>query len=297
MCVITETNIVAELSMNDTRLTSRIELSICAQGLISCTYPFLVLYQKGIDENEWNEIGRTEIIANNQNPEWVKRMEVIYYFEKVQLIRMEIYDGAPSSANLDTSKLKLSKQSLFGAVDSSLPMIVKTTGSFLSPIVTVVGSKCGSLCVRTEELNQADSIISMKLRCTSLKRIHTFTRKTTPYFLKIFKLREDGPLVPCYKTEVVVDDFNPTFAEITGSMVQICNGDFFRPLRISCYQYDSSKKEVLIGKIANTPNISRNSWSRIIEFGLQAKSISPYHNYYSLRSRETWRNFLTQRTY
>ena len=55
-------------------VTSRIELSISAQGLkdkdiMSKSDPFCVVSLKNA-KGAWEEIGRTEIIANNLNPNW-----------------------------------------------------------------------------------------------------------------------------------------------------------------------------------------------------------------------------------
>ena len=40
----------------------------------------------------WFEVGRTEIIWDNLNPEFVKKFIVDYYFEEVQPIKFEVYD-------------------------------------------------------------------------------------------------------------------------------------------------------------------------------------------------------------
>ncbi len=55
-------------------LTSRVELTISAKSLIDKDYlsksdPFCVIYSKSAS-GAWEEVARTEIIANNLNPQW-----------------------------------------------------------------------------------------------------------------------------------------------------------------------------------------------------------------------------------
>ncbi len=37
------------------------------------------------------QIGRTEVVKDNQNPHFVKAFEIEYYFEEVQRLRFDVY--------------------------------------------------------------------------------------------------------------------------------------------------------------------------------------------------------------
>jgi hypothetical protein len=41
----------------------------------------------------WVELGRTEVIMNNLSPQWQKSFALDYYFESVQWLRFDVYDG------------------------------------------------------------------------------------------------------------------------------------------------------------------------------------------------------------
>lgn len=44
------------------------------------------------DDLNWYKIGETEQIQNNLNPVFVKSLEISYYFEREQMIKIEVYD-------------------------------------------------------------------------------------------------------------------------------------------------------------------------------------------------------------
>ena len=50
----------------------------------------VVLYQKV--GNVWKELGKTEVIMDNLDPEWVKSFEVNYHFEKREYYKVVVYD-------------------------------------------------------------------------------------------------------------------------------------------------------------------------------------------------------------
>jgi hypothetical protein len=41
---------------------------------------------------QWVEVGRTEVIDNNLNPEWSRKFQLDYFFERVQRLRFRVYD-------------------------------------------------------------------------------------------------------------------------------------------------------------------------------------------------------------
>ena len=53
------------------------------KDVFSKSDPVCVLFMK--HHNSWQEIGRTEMIKDTVNPQWVKRFEVDYRFEERQV--------------------------------------------------------------------------------------------------------------------------------------------------------------------------------------------------------------------
>ena len=65
--------------------------------------PFCVLYKK--TNNKWQEIGKTELINDNLNPEFVKKILVDFHFEAKEQFKVEVYDsddGTNQTKKLDS---------------------------------------------------------------------------------------------------------------------------------------------------------------------------------------------------
>ena len=54
--------------------------------------PFVVLYKLD-PSNRWRQIGKTEVIHDNLNPEWVKKILVDFHFEQTDRLKVEVYDS------------------------------------------------------------------------------------------------------------------------------------------------------------------------------------------------------------
>jgi hypothetical protein len=52
--------------------------------------PFCVVFQY-THPNEYKEIGRTEVIMNNLNPQWARKIYLDYYFEERQRLKFEMW--------------------------------------------------------------------------------------------------------------------------------------------------------------------------------------------------------------
>ena len=60
---------------------------------LSYSDPCVIVTELSQDsENNWFEIGRTEIVRNNLNPDFSKYIEANFYFEKNQKLRFEYID-------------------------------------------------------------------------------------------------------------------------------------------------------------------------------------------------------------
>ena len=66
----------------------------------SLTDPFVVLFKKNIDE-QWEQIGLTEIIHDNLNPQFVKKIIVDYHFEEQEHFKAEVYDSENANQELN----------------------------------------------------------------------------------------------------------------------------------------------------------------------------------------------------
>lgn len=81
----------------------KIELYVSCRSLknmdiMSKSDPQVIFFQKNNNSNQWNELGRTEIIKNNLNPNFCKTFRIDFIFEIQQHIKFNVIDiDGPSS--------------------------------------------------------------------------------------------------------------------------------------------------------------------------------------------------------
>ena len=85
--------------------------------LLSKSDPFVVVYLQDTNNN-WNEIGRTEIVVNNlkydsnqffylYSPVFVKKILLTYKFEVVQKLKFCVYDADENTKAEDVNSIYL----------------------------------------------------------------------------------------------------------------------------------------------------------------------------------------------
>ncbi|KAI6079100.1 Copine-8 [Aix galericulata] len=112
---------------------TKVELSVSCRNLLdrdtfSKSDPICVLYTQAIGNKEWREFGRTEVIDNTLNPDFVRKFIMDYFFEERENLRFDFYDVDSKSPNLSKHDSvlmqfcanKLDKKDFFGKSDPFL---------------------------------------------------------------------------------------------------------------------------------------------------------------------------------
>lgn len=60
--------------------------------ILSKSDPQVEVFLKDKSSEHWSSIGKTEIIKNNLNPDFIKSLECDYYFEREQAIKFMVND-------------------------------------------------------------------------------------------------------------------------------------------------------------------------------------------------------------
>uniref|UniRef100_A0A8C5EJ96 Copine-8-like n=1 Tax=Gouania willdenowi TaxID=441366 RepID=A0A8C5EJ96_GOUWI len=162
--------------------------------------------------------GRTEVIDNTLNPDFVRKFIVDYFFEERQNLRFDLYD-------LDCKSDNLSKHDFLGQAFCTLGEIVGSLGSRLEkPLIGIPGRKCGSFIVRAEELSNCRVMLQF---CGNKLDKKDFFGKSDP-FLVFYRSNEDGSYTICHKTEVVKNTLDPVWQAFKIPVRALCNGDYDR---------------------------------------------------------------------
>eukprot|EP00835_Amoeboradix_gromovi_P001858 NODE_94_length_21515_cov_0.130417.p8 type:complete len:368 gc:universal NODE_94_length_21515_cov_0.130417:1773-670(-) len=195
-------------------------LSISAKDLInkdsfSKSDPFCVIYSDEV------ELGRTETIKNNLSPVFSTKIQLKYYFEKIQLLRFNIRD--------DDGK----KSQDLGSVTIALSEII--TKSEIQKPLLLNNKEKGSIIINGREIKEIrPGKIKLTLSGVGLDKKDTFG-KSDPYVI-IYNSLTNSKL---YSSEVIKNTLNPNWNPF--------NLDLCERIRIECFDWDKTGSHDLIG--------------------------------------------------
>uniref|UniRef100_A0A8C6UXC4 Copine 8 n=1 Tax=Neogobius melanostomus TaxID=47308 RepID=A0A8C6UXC4_9GOBI len=156
--------------------------------------------------------GRTEVIDNTLNPDFVRKFLLDYFFEERQNLRFD---------------LRL-ERSLGG----------------------ISGKKCGTIIVKAEELNNCRESVMMQFCGNKLDK-KDFFGKSDP-FLVFYRSNEDGTFTICHKTEVIKNTLNPVWQAFKIPVRALCNGDYDRTIKVEVYDWDRDGSHDFIGEFSTS---------------------------------------------
>ncbi|XP_040424859.1 copine-9 isoform X2 [Cygnus olor] len=229
---------------------TKVELTVSCRNLLdmdtfSKSDPVVVLFVQGAGSSEWKEFGRTEVIDNTLNPDFVRKFVLDYYFEEKQNLRFDVY-------NVDSKSCSIYKQKDFlGQAFVALGEVIGSQRGRLERALTgIPGKRCGTILLLAEELSNCRDIVTMQLCANKLDK-KDFFGKSDP-FLVFYRSNEDGTFTICHKTEVVKNTLNPVWQPFTIPVRALCNGDYDRTVKIDVYDWDRDGSHDFIGEFATS---------------------------------------------
>lgn len=219
--------------------TSRIEMTLSCRNLLnmdvlSKSDPYCIVSMKEPWQERYFEVGRTEIIYDNLNPEWAKKFVLNFNFETVQKMKFEVWDQDPDG------------QDFLGSFETTLADIVSFSGrQFAGNLTGIPGRVCGQIIMVTEEVASCKQIINVKFSAKNLTKLSWFVSNDP--FLVISRANEDGSFSVVTRTETINWTQNPVWKPIVMRVTTLCNADLDRSLRLDCYDHRSNGSHKLIG--------------------------------------------------
>ncbi|RXN35390.1 copine-8-like isoform X2 [Labeo rohita] len=206
--------------------------------------PLCVLYTQGVETKQWREFGRTEVIDNTLNPDFVRKYILDYFFEEKQNLRFDLYD-------VDSKSPDLSKHDFLGQMFCTLGEIVGSPASRLEkPLGGIPGKNCGTIVLSAEELGNCRDSATMQFCANKLDK-KDFFGKSDP-FMVFYRSNEDGTFTICHKTEVVKNTLNPVWQPFTIPVRALCNGDYDRTIKVEVYDWDRDGSHDFIGEFTTS---------------------------------------------
>uniref|UniRef100_A0A6Q2Y1T0 C2 domain-containing protein n=1 Tax=Esox lucius TaxID=8010 RepID=A0A6Q2Y1T0_ESOLU len=194
-----------------TQCVSKVELSISCNNLLdkdvgSKSDPLCVLLQS-IGDDKWVELDRTENVKNSQDPEFSKKLLLDYYFEKVQKLKLCVYD-------IDNKSVDLKDDDYLGGLEITLGQIVSS-----------------KKITRPLQLKQSKPAGKGTITCSWLFLLQDLFGKSDP-FLEFFKQGDDGKWQLVHRTEVVKNNLSPSWKKFTVALQTFCNSDMSKPIKV-----------------------------------------------------------------
>ncbi|XP_033745758.1 copine-8-like isoform X3 [Pecten maximus] len=237
---------------------SQVEITISCRGLkdadlFSKSDPMCVLYTKDKKTGSYYEVGRTEMIKDTLDPDFVKKFTMQYFFEESQKLKFEIYD-------VDSNTVRLDAHDFLGRFEGTLGEIVGSPGGKIEKPLTIQNYQKGRIIIRAEEMSSCKEVVTLQFKAIHLDK-KDFFGKSDPY-LVFYRANEDSSYTIVHKTEVIKNTLNPTWRPFTVQARALCNGDYDRSIKVECYDWDSDGSHDFIGEFTtNMRELSRGPGS------------------------------------
>lgn len=226
---------------------SRVILNMACRNLRDCDVfsksdPMVVVFieVRSDTAKHWQEIGRTEVIQDNLNPDFTTPIIIDYRFEEYQKLKFEAYD-------CDSSNRDLSKHDFLGRMECTLGSIMgEGCGKYEKELVSQKGVKSGKILLTAEEMCMNNEILTLQFKGRKLDK-KDFFGLSDP-FLVFQKCNEDNSYTAVHKTEVIKNTLNPTWKQFDIPASILCNGDHDRIMKIQCFDWDSDGGHDFIGE-------------------------------------------------
>ena len=131
--------------------------------MFSKSDPVCIVFEKAQDHDEWFEIGRTEYIKDNLNPDFQKCIDVDFCFEKQQQLKFEFIDD-------DGGDSDDPYYDIIGSAIINLSQIMSSRGQTVSkPLLASSSSKQrGMVIVRAESVKESNNQVCFQLVTSKL---------------------------------------------------------------------------------------------------------------------------------
>lgn len=158
-----------------------------------------------------------------------------------QSVIFEVYDFDTSSSEF------------IGSADTNIGAIVGADNkTLILDLKTKSGAQAGKILIRAEEVCGNSDKVYFELAARNVEDVE-FWSKSDP-FISIYRSREDGTYVKVHTSEYLPDNLNPVWRGVTLPVQMLCNGDFFRPIKIEICKaysddYEKNGKHQFIGQL------------------------------------------------
>ena len=203
--------------------------------------------KEGKNGAEWMKIGQTERVTNNLNPDFSQQIETLYFFEKEQHLRFEVYDIDLSSKERDfIGRFETTMGKIMGANKQTVVADLEMDSAHTNRGKIVVRLNC----VNT---NNDDLIFKFKANLIPKTGFLCCRGSNNPYYV-ISRARDSTgqDFMRVFESSHLNDTTEPNFKVEKLKLTKVCNGDKELPIRISLYSKIPQATDLLYGEMETT---------------------------------------------
>lgn len=213
---------------------NNIKVDVWLSGLNFPSNSCINLYQKtGFTRENWVMLACTEIVADSKEPIFPTHIPIQFYFSIRQEIRAELIDTAN---NITVGKAEFLLSNVITAPNRTLSVIIRKAYPYFS-------SQDSILIIRADRLS--DCLDEVKLQFAgSFYKKYLLTPKT---FISLWKYdAKEDKFIPVARGEIVKGS-TPAWPELQVKLMDLCEKDFSKPLRLLVHKIPKIHKEKLMG--------------------------------------------------
>jgi len=259
---------------------SKVQLRIKLKNLVdkdkfSKSDPQVTVQCRHSTKAQWIEVGKTEVIMNNLNPEFAKPIEMDYFFEEEQQLKFTVYDID------DFTGKNSSKNDFLGEYTTTLANIVNARNKRIKG--KLLNIQHGDIIITAEEVSDSKKVVVYKFSARKLDK-KDFFGKSDPFFAVYRKVNnsDNGDnLLLTYESEVIKNNLNPNWKKGEVKLAKISNSNIDEPLVVKIFDWNRNGDRDYIGEFETSIaelTAFKNKEYDIINVKKKAKKGKSYKN-------------------
>jgi len=283
---------------------SKVQLRIKLNNLVdkdtfSKSDPQVTVYCRHSTRAQWLEVGKTEIIMNNLNPEFAKPIEMDYFFEEEQQLKFVVHDID------DFTGKNASKNDFLGEYTTTLANIVNARNKRIKGKLLKI--QHGDIIITAEEVSDSKKVVIYKFSARKLDK-KDFFGKSDPFFAVYRKVNNgtSDNLLLTYESEVIKNNLNPSWKKGEVKLAKISNSNVDEPLVIKIFDWNRNGDRDYIGEFETSIaelTAFKNKEYDIVNVKKKAKKGKSYKNsgvfvseYCEIKEEYSFLDYLAGRT-
>ena len=195
----------------------------------------------------WVAYGNTELLKNNDDPEYKTAVYVTYHFEVPQRVRVTAYDV--DSSNYNNLQL-LDRHRKIGYVEFPLGRLLASPGATTEAFLTKPDGSPRSkarIVIHGSEVRNSKERAEVRLRCKNLPKKGGFLGfgGETNSFVEVCRMNADGSFFVVARTKPMLKTQDPTFPEFVMSWGELSSGNVNTKVRLRVLRTLDGKNELI----------------------------------------------------